>query len=365
MRKYILSGLCLLGAAALIVALLHLQTRTVELQRVVRNTAIDAVPATVAVQHASIVTLSGEEGGRILESKLRLGEHVAKGDVLLRIDPTDLELEAEALRDRTEHLEQRAGLRMQQVIDLARAEEELQNHERLYEAGNYPELEIVRRRREFAAFRENQLRQELDETQQLNNLRHQLKRVELRIRHCTVQASASGTINRIFAFEGEVIHPRSQIAHIHSDHLLINAQINEEDFAGVRKGLDATVRLLTYGDRLFSGTVSSVLPGADPVTQQYTVFLKLDIPNDLLLAGLSGEASIIRKRKEDALLIPRPALFGSSVFVAKDGRAERRSVEVGARGLNQVEILAGLELGESVVAFGAGELRDGDRIRAR
>lgn len=365
MRKYILSGLCLLALAALVLGFIRFQTRTVELQPVERGTAIDAVPATVEVQHVSIVTLSGEEGGRILESTLRLGEHVEKGDLLLRIDPTDLELEAEALRDRILHLERRAELRMQQEIDLARAEEELQNHERLYEAGNYPELEIIRRRREFQAFRENQLRQQLDETQQLENLRHQLKRVELRIGHCTVQAPASGTINRIFAFEGEVIHPRSQIAHIHSDKLLVNAQINEEDFAGVQKGLDATVRLLTYGDRLFSGKVSSVLPGADPVTQQYTVFLDLEIPDHLLLAGLSGEASIIRQRKEDALLIPRPALFGNSVFVAKNGRAERRTVEIGARGLNQVEILAGLELGESVVAFGATELRDGDRIRPR
>lgn len=365
MRKLILIGLCLLALAALVFGLLRLQTRSVEIQAVERGTAIDAVPATVEVQHASVVTLSGEEGGRILESNLRLGEHVEEGEALLRIDPAELELEAEALRDRIQHLEQRSRLRMQRKIDLARAKEELQNNERLYEAGNYPELEIIRRRREFQAFRENQLRQKLDEAQQLENLRHQLKRVELRLAHCTVHAPASGTINRIFAFEGEVIHPRSQIAHIHSDQLLISARINEEDFAGVRKGLDATVRLLTYGNRLFPGKIASVLPGADPETQQYTVFLDLEIPDELLLAGLSGEASIIRQRKQDALLIPRPALFGNSVFVAKNGRAERRTVEVGARGLNQVEIREGLEPGESIIAFGAAELRDGDRIRPR
>lgn len=365
MRKYFLTGLFLLGVIALLLIVLRLQTHTVELQPVERGTAIDAVPATVGVQHASIVTLSGEEGGRILESKLRLGEHVNEGDLLLRFDSTDLELEAEALRDRIEHLEQRAGLRMQQEIDLARAQEELENNERLHEAGSYPELEIIRRRREFQAFRENQLRQQLDEAQQLDNLRNQLRRVELRIDRSTLYAPASGTVNRISAFKGEVVHPRSQIAHIHSDKLLVNAQINEEDFAGVRKGLNATVRLITYGDRLFNATVSSVLPGADPVTQQYTVFLDLDISAELLLSGLSGEASIIRERKEDALLIPRPALFGSSVFVAKNGRAERRTVEVGARGLSQIEILAGLEASESVITFGATELRDGDRIRPR
>lgn len=354
----------LLAAGALAFGLLFKGT-PVEVHPVERGVAIDAVPATVEVEHASIVTLSGEEGGRIVESQLKVGERVEEGDWLVRVGDTDLQLEATALKDRIQYLERRAELRMQKTIELARAEEELANHEKQYAAGNYAELEIKRRRREFKAFEENQLRQQLDEEQQLANLRHQLERVELRIARCTIDAPATGTVNRIFAFEGEVVHPRSQIAQIHSDKLLVTARINEEDFAGVQKGLDATVRLLTYGDRLFNAKVSHVLPGADPETQRYTVFLKLDIPEEMLLPGLSGEASIIRSRKENALMIPRRALFGNSVFLAVDGKAERRTVAVGARGLNQVEVTEGLAAEDSVITTGAAELRDGDRIRIR
>ena len=48
--------------------------------------------------------------------------------------------------------------------------------------------------------------------------------------------------------------------------------------------------------------------------------------------------------------------------MALDQQAQLRKVLVGARGLNQVEILEGLEEGEAVIIDGAAKLRDGDRI---
>jgi multidrug efflux pump subunit AcrA (membrane-fusion protein) len=366
MKKSIITGLlaCAFVIALILCFQIYLRTE-VTVSTVTRGTAIDAVPAIVSIDHASVITLSGEEGGRIVDSNLTLGERVEEGELLIQIDTTGLALEAEALQSRIKHLETRLGLRMQEAIDLERFKEELDNNERLHASGNYPELEIKRRRREFQAFQENQLRRQLDEQQQLENLRNQLKRLELRIKNTSVYAPATGIVNRLFALQGELIHPKGRIAQIHNDKLLVIAKINEEDFAGIKVDMDATVRLLAYGSKLYPAKVSHVLPGADAKAQQYTVFLKIEIPDELLLPGLSGEASIIRRRKQDALLIPRQALFGSSVFVASDRQAELRQVTVGARGLNQVEILDGLEEGERVIVDGAAELRDGDRIRTR
>ena len=329
----------------------------------IRGTAIDAVPAIVSVNHESMIALSGEEGGRIVESQLALGERVETGTRLVQLDTTDLELEVDALQSRIHHLEKRFNLRMQEKINLANFQEELNNCERLYEAGNYPELEIKRRRREFQALKENQLRTQLDEAQQLKDLKNQLKRTQLRIKRTTIYAPTVGVVNQVFAFPGELIYAHARIADIHSEKLIVQAKINEENFAGIKVGMDATVRLLAYGAQLFPATITHVLPGADTESQQYTVLLSIEIQSALLIPGLSGEASIIRNRKPDTLLIPRLALFGNSVFVAKNQKAELRQVVVGARGLNQVEILEGLEEGEQVIIDGAANMRDGDRIR--
>ena len=335
----------------------------VQTESVQRDTAIDAVPAVVEVQHVSKISLSGEEGGRIVKSNLKLGEFVEAGDLLVQVDARDLELEAASLRSRIEHHEERASLRKQEAVDLARAQEELANYERLFADGNYAELEIIRRRREFEAFRENQKRARMDEAQRLEDLRFQLERVKLRIERCTISAPSAGMVNQIFAFPGELIHRGARIAEIDSQKLMVIARINEDDFSGIEVGLDANVRLLAYGDRLFPAKVSQVLTGPDPDQQQYTVFLKLEIPEGWLLPGLSGEASIIRSRREDALLIPRAALLADSVFVVAESRAERRTVETGLRGLNQVEITSGLDSGERVITSPVADLRDGQRIR--
>lgn len=363
MKKTLWLLIPLLCVGSLIFVLPRFTAVTVRTEPAKRDTAIDAVPAVVEVQHVSKISLSGEEGGRIIESKLKLGEVVEAGDLLVRVDARDLELEAASLRSRIEHHEEKAELRQQEVVELARAEEELANYERLFAAGNYPELEIIRRRREFEAFRENQVRARMDEAQQLENLRFQLERVKLRIERCAINAPSAGQVNRIFAFPGELIHARARIAEIHSRELFVSARINEEDFSGIEVGMDANVRLLAYGNRLFPAEVSQVLTGPDPDLQQYTVFLKIDIPEGWLMPGLSGEASIIRSRREDALLIPRSALLADSIFVAAGARAERRQVEIGLRGLNRVEVTDGLDAGESVITSPVADLRDGQRIR--
>ena len=363
MKKRLTTGLIAIVATIALISGFQNYTRTdVTVSPVVRGTAIDAVPAIISVDHASIITLSGEEGGRVIESHLILGGAVQRGALLVQLDTTDLQLEAEALQSRIGHRTRRFELRMQEEINLVRFREELDNNERLFAAGNYPELEIKRRRREFQAMKENQLRTQLDETQQLEDQKNQLKRIELRIQRSSIHAPASGIVNRIFAFPGELVAARTRIASIYSESLLISAKINEEDFAGIKVGQDATVRLLAYGSKLFPATITRLIPGADTDSQQYTVILKIEIRPHLLLPGLSGEASIIRNRKSNTLLIPRQALFGDSVFVALDQQAQLRKVLVGARGLNQVEILEGLEEGEAVIIDGAAKLRDGDRI---
>ncbi|KRP33613.1 MAG: hypothetical protein ABS34_13785, partial [Opitutaceae bacterium BACL24 MAG-120322-bin51] len=250
MKKLLIPGLIAIVTTIALISGFHRYIRTdVTVSPVVRGTAIDAVPAIVSVDHESIIALSGEESGRVIESHLTLGEAVQQGALLVQLDATDFKLEAEALQSRIEHLTKRFELRMQEEINLAQYSEELENNERLFAAGNYPELEIKRRRREFQAMKENQLRALLDETQQLEDLKNQLKRIELRIQRSSIHAPTSGIVNRIFAFPGELVAARTRIANIYSERLLIRAKINEEDFAGIKVGQDATVRLLAYGSK--------------------------------------------------------------------------------------------------------------------
>lgn len=329
---------------------------------VVRDTAIDAVPAIINVRSDYAMTLSSEETGPIIHSNLKLGGIIQKDDLLIQLDATDLQIEIEILKADIHNLENRLALTAAEDAEIQKREEDLKNQERLFELGNYPELEIKRRRREFKVYKESLALKELNEQQQLNRLNGNLKKVDRRLDKTKIYSPADGIVTEINAYPGELVRSGTDIATIFSKAIVVEAKINEEDFAGVTVGQDATLRLLTYGNKLYKGKVSRVLPTADKENQQYTVFLEVDIWKKKLLPGLSGEASIIRKRKPDALIIPRRALLGQFVFVAKDGTAIFTPVKTGVRGLNQVEILEGLEEGDLVITDGLSSLRDGDAI---
>ena len=335
----------------------------VDVETVAIDTAIDAVPAIVNVRSDYTFTLSSEENGRVIRSSLVLGGNIEQGEPILQIDPTDLEIDISILKAEIENLISRLALKTNEVNALKVQEEDLANFERLYKAGSYPELEILRRRRDFKVFKETQELSRLTEAQELDSMQSQLKRLERRLEKTTIYAPTDGIVTTIYAYPGELISGGSPLAEVFSKALVVEAKINEEDFAGIKQGLPVTVRLLTYGNLLFKGTIRRVLPTADKENQQYTALLDIEIDPEKLLPGLSGEASIIRRRIPETIVVPRRALMGNFVFSIQNGKAVLSPVEVGVRGLNQVEIKEGLAEGDLIITDGMNSLKDGDPVR--
>ena len=108
--------------------------------------------------------------------------------------------------------------------------------------------------------------------------------------------------------------------------------------------------------------MGEITPKGDPVNKVYRV--RIALPEDTpLRIGMSAEINIITQRRDGALLLPAGAIKDGAVWVARDGRAERRAVEVGVRGREQVEARAGLTEGETVILDPPADLSEGARVR--
>jgi len=333
-------------------------------QPVETGIALDAVPGTVTVNPAYSVTLTAEQGGTVLESNLEQGMQVEKDQFLLEIDPTDLRLQYESFKAEYEAFREDIELQKQDEVSLQQRREELENAERSYEKGNLSQQEIERRRDNFQVFLESQQKKDIADERRLRQMEVQLRQWQRRLEKTTITAPDSGIVTAIYAWPGEEVATGSAVAEIYSDELLIEAKVNESNFAGIEIGQPARIRFLTYGDRIYRGEVSRVLPNADPDTQQYTVYLDLDEGQEnILLPGLTGEVSIIKNRRENTLLVPRRALFGNFVFVVNSGEVELRRVTPGFLGLNKAEVLDGLEEGDMVISDEIDRFRDGDTVR--
>lgn len=339
-----------------------LQTE-VGVSSVVRGAAVNAVSGVVEVRAERSVELRVEVGGRVVESRLVLGGAVEAGDWLLRLDDSDLRRSLERVRIDLEAEEALGAVGSLLRHDWAEAREDLVRKEE--DAGRVSARELEVQRRKLARLEDEMRREEIGERRRVRALRNEMQRLEEELAKTAVVSPVAGVVVEILAFPGDVLVPRGLVVKILSNERVVEANLSEENFAGVAVGQTATVRFLSYGGRLFPARVLQVLPAADPQTQRYSVLLEVEMASELMVPGITGEVSIVLGERAEALVIPRRALQRREVFVVREGRVEVRTIDRGFISLNQVEVLGGLDEGDQVVVEKLDRLRDGDRVRIK
>jgi membrane fusion protein (multidrug efflux system) len=113
------------------------------------------------------------------------------------------------------------------------------------------------------------------------------------------------------------------------------------------------------------GKVTKLLPTADADTHRYTLILELEIPDERLVPGLSGEATLLTERREGVLLVPTRSIDDERVWVldGSSGTVEPREIEVGVGDLFQTEVRDGLSEGDVVLTAGMEQVRPGQKVR--
>lgn len=353
----LLTFILIVSAIAVIVLMFSRKT-PVQLTTVVKTTALDAVPASVKVDPEFELTITSDVAGLVKESRLKRGQIVQKGDLLMVIDPGVYQMELARLTRELENIQAQYALNYDQKVALQQRKEDLQHFERRAANGDYPALELKRRSDEFQIFQEQQQKQQLAQEQHLANLKHSIQLQKDSMKMCEIMAPASGTVTEVYAQPGEVVSVRSALVRLFSESLLVEARINEEDFSGITIGLNANVRFLAYGTELYDAKVVKVLPNADPQNQQYRCYLQVEIDPKRLIPGLSGEASLIRNKRENALVVPRAALYNGSIFKIESNQVIEIKPSIGFTSLTAVELLNGVKEGEQIAITNLSKLRD-------
>ncbi|WP_415911117.1 efflux RND transporter periplasmic adaptor subunit [Oleiharenicola sp. Vm1] len=331
-----------------------------------RGTAVNTVQGTVEVKAEFANELKSEVGGRVLASALDVGKRVFRGDVLVQLDTGDIDLEIERIKNEIAAAKRKVEVGSTLRADVLNMRDTVANYARQAEAGVYPQVELEKQRR---LLQQLEQRMDLDEVNlklSLQTLENSLRSKERERTKMTVIAPADGVVTAVLARVGDLIGGNTPIATVMATTRTVEAKLSEEKFATVKVGQKASVRFLTYGADQYNAVVSKILPSADSATQRYTVFLDVSLPEGrVLVPGLTGEVSIIISERKNAVLIPRRALIGDYVYVVNGSRLQRRKVEKGYEGLNQVEITKGLQTDELVVVEEQDRFRDGDSVRTQ
>ena len=145
------------------------------------------------------------------------------------------------------------------------------------------------------------------------------------------------------------------------------AHIPQQDAALLKLGDKATIT--APGEEPAEGKITVISPALDPNSTTVEVWVQAKNPELRLKPGTSVQLSMLARTIPDALVIPAAGLLtaedgATSVMLAgSDNRAHQKTVKVGVRQGDDVQILEGVKEGDRVVASGAYGLPDNTKIK--
>ncbi len=184
-----------------------------------------------------------------------------------------------------------------------------------------------------------------------------------------IRSPASGYVLEKSIVEGGAVEPGARLYRIAPlDRVWVEAEVYEAELAQVTIGMDAVVTLAYLPGRRFSGRVAWLSPGLSSETRTARVRIELQNPDLALRPDMLASVELAAPAAE-RLLVPLSAVLyaGKRSFVFLDlgeGRLRPAPVAVGVRSGEEIEILSGIEPGQSVVSSATFLVASESRLRA-
>ncbi len=331
----------------------------------IRGTAFNAVTGTVEVFSDLDLRLKTERHGRLKEVVVELGDEVQVGDPIAVQESRALELRIEGHRLRLETALERLEYPNPREFDLESLESEVEATRLAVDLNQVPRSRLAQQERELEKQKVLLALEQAAQREAVALLRNELEQLELEHDLLTVRATFDGEIIEVYRFAGDIIGAGVDVARSVSPGRFLIMTLNEEDYHGVALDQRVTIRLASFPDRQFEGTVTGLAGAADSSRKTRDITLRVDNDEGLLAPGLTGEALLYKGIREDTVLVPRRALLVDRVYVIENGRVQIRRVVPGYLGLDRAEVLEGVEAGDTVVVENHGLLREGAKVRLR
>lgn len=188
------------------------------------------------------------------------------------------------------------------------------------------------------------------------------------LRQSRVTAPIAGRIIRREGRAGELVDTGTPLFWIGSPReRRIVVQIDEEYFPQVALGQRAFATADAHPGSAIPGRVVERTPLGDSDQRAFRIRIAPDDPGqaaERLPFGTTVEVNVVVRTVERALLVPRSAIAGAGLWLVRDGRAEYRSVRLGLRGRDRIEVLDGLAGEEEIVLEPTVGLASGMAVRA-
>lgn len=379
--------LLVVGIVVLVVAVPLIQARfrgaavvEVTIEKLEPRSIQSSVLASGKLVHEEQAKLTTEEIGRVTAIYVEEGDRVTKGQLVLQIDDQRLKAAVD---------QGQASVRMQEIA-IQRQQLQVENLRTQWERMRGLHDRKLIDEDSFVTSTNNLEIAEVDlmsSRESLEQARAQLEQQQDRLSKTRVYSPIDGTVTTLDIKVGETAISSSTnipgsslmtVANPASIHTEVN--VDEADIANVAVGQKARIFAIAYPDQPVDGVVDSIAVSAKVAEgqqgQSFAIKIRLLDPEKITLRpGMTCRAEIFTATKGDVLAAPIQAILVEEdltknetrrdVFVSRDGRATKVSVEVGLSDDTYQEIVSGLSSGDDVITGPDRVLRaleDGDRV---
>lgn len=277
------------------------------------------------------VHLVPAQPGRIEGIFVEVGDRVAKGDLLVQMDCTQLH---------------------QAEVQMKNLEVDFRRLDTLAKYGSVAEQQYDQLKTQLEVARSN---------------------VEFLKENTQLPAPFNAVISGRYFEPGEMYSgvPNTQagkaavLSVVQIDRLKAIVPVSEKHFPKIEKGMKTKIKADTYPDKDFTGRIERVHPTIDPVNRTFNVEIVINNREGLLRPGMFARAAF-NLDEEEAIFLPTMAVLklqGSNeryLFKEENGVARRVSVTIGNRYDDNIEVFSDdLEPGDNIIVSGQGRLVDG------
>lgn len=374
--------------------------KTVDIDRIGYRDIKSSILASGHLLYEEQVVLSPEVIGKVSTIFVKEGQQVRKGEVLLHLD--DESYRAEVAQQQAAVRQQRIAIEQQQ-LNVRNQENQYQRKVELHRVRMIADAQIddARYALELAKIELRNSRSRLEQVEAV------LQQANERLSKTTIRAPIAGTITALDIKVGETavasqvsIAGSTLMTIANTSTMVTEVNVDEADIARVAVGQEVAIHTAAYHDVALKGKVLTIplsprqapgggAPGGSRA-RTFDVRVQLADAGKLALRpGMSCRAEIFVANSGKSLALPLQAVLSNNddadgtrqareqagvplqtrnyVFVAKDGKAQKRFVTVGTSDDSNQEILSGLADGETVITGPYKTLRQlqtGDKVSA-
>jgi RND family efflux transporter MFP subunit len=287
--------------------------------------------------------------GKVIVRSVDIGAHVRKGDVLARIDPSDVGLQAEAAKAAV------AAAR----TELAFAQAEYDRYQGLFAQKFVSASALDQKKNAFETARAKLAQADA----QLAVSRNQTA-------YATLVADRDGVVTTVSVEPGQVVAAGQTVIKLAGeDEREVAIAVPENRLAELKSAPSLAVALWAHPGRLYRAKVREIAPAVDATTRTFAVRVSVIDADSSLAWGMTANVVVPTQAAADTVLLPLTAIYRDDdrpavwVYETQTQQVALRPITVAQYREDGVLVRDGLREGELVVAAGVHKLTEGQKVR--